>query len=1119
MIRDSRFDNRNPRAPSSPPKIPGRSIYTGSFDSLEIRWMEVVEELQRTDPLREINVLVGSNILASYLKRRLARRGRTVANVRFHTFLDLAARLAASPGEERGGHPERPRLSRLGASTLLEDLLADGTPEVFEPLRLYRGFRDALIETFRDLRDAGVEPEELDQAIETKNKTPERRPHLLALAELYRRFRARTADFYSEHDDFRAAVENVSNAGLANEFSPLLVYGIYDATGRQSHLLNALKDSLEPIYFVPFVNETVSAFAVPFIEIRQRELGRKPIFLPPEPPRTSLHHLGTRGFGLSRDAAAGGPLADDASFAIVSVPGESRAAVEIVREIFRAVRDGIISGFYEAAVVLRHPETDVPVIAEALRLHGVPYFIHGGGSFSERPLARAVAALCAIESNSFSRESVLTAMELVSASLAEEPAEEWDVQSWRALTNDPRFLGGLHSWEAGTEALVERAKRELADAEANAGEAETGEKDSVAFSINMGRIRLQSARRLRRAWQNFKYAAADWPAELPWQDWADFLERRFEKILGASDDWPFFLNVLDEISHLQTLGRFKIRDAKTASDIKISRNRLRSALTDSISSLACPAGRFERSGVNLLSTSAARGLRFPLVLIPGLDEGRFPGRLRQDPLLLDTERRWMESLPLKSARADEERLLFDTAARSAEKRLVLLYSRLDESSDREKIPSQFFLRAAAAALGNPVAIRDLQRGAVPGFRSVSLDNQAPKEGEGAISEGEIRLRLITADRGSAFSALRALSLHSPALLSKPFDYDRARWSAALTAYDGRISDSIMIDRIKQKAGVSSGQFSASRIEEYAKCPYFFFLKRIIGLEAWEEPGQEEAMDPLERGLAVHSILESFLGSFHAEIASAPSRERLLRALESLACGELEKRRPAGLPDLLWEIERDALVAMLKNWLVFEQNRSSDGLLARKLEQPFGEFSSEKKYRAFRIVAGKHTFRFRGRIDRIDMSADGKQARVIDYKTGRLPAAMAGKNRTPLMAGERIQIAVYGGALSVLDEFKEIETVQGEYLHLQPKDGQVKPCSLTDKEIKEALRQLPAVLEILGDGMESGVFFPRTSGKIYPGGHCEYCDYLPVCGKDRLQREARKGNDPDVKNFLRIAENY
>jgi hypothetical protein len=41
--------------------------------------------------------------------------------------------------------------------------------------------------------------------------------------------------------------------------------------------------------------------------------------------------------------------------------------------------------------------------------------------------------------------------------------------------------------------------------------------------------------------------------------------------------------------------------------------------------------------------------------------------------------------------------------------------------------------------------------------------------------------------------------------------------------------------------------------------------------------------------------------------------------------------------------------------------------------------------------------------------------------------------------------------------------------------------------------------------------------VRPGGHCDYCEYLAICGKDRVQREERKANDPRVRNFMRITE--
>jgi RecB family exonuclease len=1113
----------NRSSPLNPPsisnlesRISNHFIYTGSFAALEMRWVEVIAALQRDDPLLEINVLIGSNILASYLRRRLAESGRTVANVRFHTFLDLAARLAAASDNAL----EKPRLPRLGASILLENTLAQNAPSAYASLSGFRGFRDALLDTFRDLRDAGFGAKELAFAIQAGNRAQDRRQHLLGFADLYRRFREQVSFFRDDDDDFRAAIRNLAEHRLSLGFTRLLVYGIYDATGQQSRLLASLKDALHLIYFIPFVDETVSDFARPFLMARVEELGVKPAPLHVPLPLNSLGNLATRGFGFSRESAGRQSLDADGSFAIVSAPGESRAAVEIVREIFRAAHDRTIAGFHEAAVILRQPESDIPVLAEALRLHGVPHFIHGGGRFADHPLSKAILALSSLESNSFSREAVLTAMELVAASLPEAAAAAWDVQSWRILTNDPRFLAGLPSWDAGTEALVEQARRELAMAEEHPDATVEDESESGAKSIQAIRERLESARSLRDAWRVLRQAAADWPEGLSWQDWARFIEQRLDPIVGASGDWTLFSNVLDE---LEGLPGFEIRDSRFEIGEATGRaqgewapaEKMRSALAESISSFSCPVGRFQRSGVNILSTSAARGLRFPLVIIPGLEEGRFPAKLRQDPLLLDSERLWIEGLPIKSKRADEEKLLFDMAARSAERRLVLMTSRLDESSDRERIPSQFLLRAAAAVRGSGVTLRDLTQGTIPGFRSVSLDNPAPLKDEVPIDEGEIRLRLVTAERGAASTVLDALAKLEPSRLSRSLAFDRARWKHRLSEFDGRITDLSLRRWAAQKIGPAAGPVSASRIEEYAKCPYFFFLKRVIGLEAWKEQGRIEGMDPLDRGLVIHSILESFLKNRRGGMLHEVSEQKLLQQLESLAREDLEKSRPVGTPDLLWEIERDALMAVLKNWLVFERRRAVEGMVPLRFEQVFGEWPPQEKHPSFRLKAGKHTFDFRGRIDRIDVSRDGTHARVIDYKTGTLPESMAKRTRTPLMSGERIQIVVYRGALSTLDEFKSLQTVEGEYLHLQPKDGRAVSCSFTDEELQKASGALKDILEIIGDSIENGMFFARTSGRIRPSGHCEYCDYLPICGKDRVQREERKADDPDARKFLRV----
>jgi hypothetical protein len=189
----------------------------------------------------------------------------------------------------------------------------------------------------------------------------------------------------------------------------------------------------------------------------------------------------------------------------------------------------------------------------------------------------------------------------------------------------------------------------------------------------------------------------------------------------------------------------------------------------------------------------------------------------------------------------------------------------------------------------------------------------------------------------------------------------------------------------------------------------------------------------------------------------------------------------------------------------------------RFEQPFGEMGSGRSIPPLRIRAGKYAFDFRGRIDRIDLSPDGKSGRVIDYKTGALPPTMRGGKRTLLMSGERIQLAIYREALAVLGDLDDPETVEGEYLHLQPREGRTESCRFSHEELLAAAKNLPAVLEVYGQGVEQGVFFARTKGSVRPAGHCGSCDYLTICGKDREQREERKAGDPAALRFLSLRE--
>ncbi len=1088
----------------------GHRIFVGPFAALEAKWLEEIALRKQHDIFAPVTVLVGSNLLAAYLKIRIASKGRAIPNLRFYTFLDLARRLA-------GGSRGRSRLPDLGAAAILDSILSSNPPRVFHSVTGFVGFRNALLDTFRDLRDAGVAPDQLEEGIRRcSNETPDRGPHLTGLTELFSRYREQVGNFEDVDDDFRDACANAPKAPRILDGGQLLAYGIYDVTGQQSEFLAALKESLELRLFVPYVNEAVSSFARKFVEAQESQLGVAAEPLATCYPQTTLGRLAQEDFGFRRQGdACGHSLRDDGSVSLVSAPGDSRAAIEIAREVLRAVRDREVQGFHEVAVILRQPETEVPILTEAFRLRGIPHFVHGGTPFLRRPLARAVLSLARLEGNSFSRQAILTAMEWVSAALPECHSEEWNSSEWHSLTADPRFLAGVPAWDAGTEELVRESASNLESAEKHAAlnVEKTDEEDRGAVpSLEAARLRLEQARHLRTAWLAIRGASADWPDSRPWTDWTRLLARRLEPLLKTSSDWGAFSNVLDRIGALGSMA------GQPGIEGTIRRERLISVLEESFSALTRTEGRFMRNGVNLVSSGAARGLRFPLVVVSSLEEGKFPARLRQDPLLLDAERVKIGSpprLPLKSQRMEEERLLFDMCARSAERRLVLVSSRLDESSDRERIPSEFFLRVAAALRGSAVSLRDLSEGIVPGFRSVSLEQPSPRAGQVAVDRGEVRLRLVTGGTGPARAVLKLLAREEPELLSGPLAFDDARWKGHLTAFDGRISDPALTVHVAGTLGPGAGPVSASRLESYAKCPYLFYLKRVMGLEAPQEPEALQTLMPMARGEVIHEVLKAFLRKHGGEELPVSDKEILRASLVATAGPILEKARPAGMRDLLWEIEREGLERILINWLDFEKDRA--GMRPAFLERPFGRFNPSESYPELTILAGRHKFVFRGRIDRIDLSENGTLARVIDYKTGKLPETMEKRTRPLLMAGEKMQIAIYRQILRSLEGLELVEEIIGEYLHLRPWGGQVVRCSFASKELKEASERLPALLEIIGDGIESGVFFARSAGSVRPEGHCRWCDYLDICGKDRTQREERKAGDPQVLKFDKMRD--
>src|SRR5438128_1431987 len=69
-------------------------LYTSSsLGALETELVRQVWAVKERDALAPVTVVVGSNLQHIYLRRRLAEALGAVANVRFHTLLDLAGEI------------------------------------------------------------------------------------------------------------------------------------------------------------------------------------------------------------------------------------------------------------------------------------------------------------------------------------------------------------------------------------------------------------------------------------------------------------------------------------------------------------------------------------------------------------------------------------------------------------------------------------------------------------------------------------------------------------------------------------------------------------------------------------------------------------------------------------------------------------------------------------------------------------------------------------------------------------------------------------------------------------------------------------------------------------------
>ena len=807
----------------------------------------------------------------------------------------------------------------------------------------------------------------------------------------------------------------------------------------------------------------------------------------------------------------GPPQALDEQVTVLSAPGESRECVELARVVLREAARGV--PFDGMAILLRAPLQYRPVMEEALARAGIPAHF-ARGTVQPDPAGRALLALlkCAAEGLSarrFAEYLSLGEVPLATAQGAPPPplpsGERWvppdsdlvplaseplaplepvvgDPEGpvvagslrapwrWERLLVEAAVIGGRERWERRLSGLAKDLALKLA------AETEEGRRERLARS-------LEDLRILRAFALPLLTTLAALPAAATWAQWLEHLTALATQSLR---DPARVLSLLAELTPMGPVGPVRLDEVC----LVLSRRLTELAVPP-------PARRYGRVFVGPIEQ--ARGLSFDVVLVPGLAEKLFPQKVLQDPLLRDRERAGIADLETSSDRVAAERLALRIAVGCASSRLVLSYPRLDLQQSRPRVPSFYGLEVLRAAEGRLPGFAELSRRAED-QGGARIRWPAPRLPSDAIDEAEHDLALLerafhtpeAESRGTAHYLL-AVNAH----LARALRARARRWRRRWTNADGLVDPSPEALAALQAHALPARSWSPTALQNYASCPYRFFLQAVHRFAPREEPEAIDEIDPLSRGSLIHEVQFELLRELQ-EASLLPvtaasledARARLDRVLEGVASRYRDELAPA--IDRVWQDGIAAVRADLREWL--RRASLEPQWIPWRFELSFGlpDRGQRDPHSTVDPVALEQGFRLRGSIDLVERTAAG-ELRATDSKSGKVRAKEGGV----IGGGKTLQPALYALALEKL--FPASTVTAGRLYYCTFTGGFEAFVTPLDTITRESVR---VVADTIGRAIARG-FLPAAPDER----ECNYCDYRSVCGTHEEQRVKRK---PDAE---------
>ncbi len=1104
-----------------------RVFLSDSLAVLQEALIAAVHTLKAADPLTPLTIIVPSHVVGSQLNCVIAQAGDGHIGLRFTTLLTHAARLTEARLRQEGKRRVSAALLPLLVKRLLLEQAQAGKSQrvlqhhadaghvdsLFQELARQPRFPQFLSETLSDLKQAGVQPHHLHRLY---TRIPPRDV-------LYREKIRQLLDFYTRYEACLDERRLVDDAGLftvqaqtAMSDEPLLVYGGLEYTAQQRRFLERLFTKQDTLVFLPWRPGSAYEAVTPTVSWLNGLGFQSSPLARPQDPSCSLSQVQTRLFERAGETPQR-PVSTlpDASLHIISAPDQTQEAREIARTIFSLVREQDYA-FDEIGVLLTESKTYGPLLLETLSRLGIPCTFVGEQPVLATRRGKAVQALCHLLSENCARQRLFAFLRLARPpfpDLIGEVVSEAHIAQWEALCLEAGIGRGGQEWRVRLAAL-----------EARYQSAPEGQAGPLAPALRL----------FVRFMDRFLTDVKTVQDQHTWEGWLVHFLRIYEDYISDEGSWS------DGEPDQEGADEHGLPIEETLwslSPLLAETTRPEEWLEAVLTCLSWGKIRLRKThppGVFLGEAAQAAGLRFRAVIMPGLAQESGARLASQDPILSDAERQHLAEVltmdvPARRQVVERQQLLFLLATQSAQEVLCLTCPRTVQGAARP--PATLLLQTVSVLCGRQATLADLQHRS----RWVSTAGGYAQRTRPAVDALEFHLAY-------AFTHVRHVNHNAPVpavqpgLQTVPFFVPAARamghrWEHPhLTAFDGCMQVESVKNTLRQHLFPQGLCLSASSLETYARCPFRYFLETVLALKPWEEPEQILALLPRDRGVVVHAILYDFFSRLQQtdqlplSAQRSDDERRLLTQVAEEHFALFAQTRPVGLP-LLWEIEREHLLRRLHAFLQRERQTAHDfcptafevffGRRSQRVQHPHtigghvdsfeteetgsGVKESERTPHPqfltpnipvpFRLDTGEEV-QLRGRIDRIDVSTEHDQARILDYKTGRAPArGFAG--------GTALQLALYLYAAQYLRP--DLDWVGAEYTRV---DGTAQPDkkSLTAETQAVTLGTFRTILTRLAEGITAGLFFPAPDA-------CRSCAFPEICSAHSSEWSAQKLQDP------------